>query len=108
MAKCKPFYQRMARLYNEQAKDNNKVIFAKADATGEIGKELGRYLGIDSVPNFIFFKGGKRYGTPLAISRLPSSTLERALVHLEDGLDWDAKAIQGSDSEEPKSGSSIF
>ena len=91
-----PRFQRMARENSNKDQTESTIVFAKADATGEIGKELGRYLGVDAVPTFVLFRKGERYGKPLSISRLPSSQLERALQYLRDGLEWDTDIMGDS------------
>jgi hypothetical protein len=85
-----PQYQRMARIGTEQS----TVIFAKADATGQMGKELGRLLEVVSVPTFFLFRKGKRFGEPLAVTRLPSKKLDAALNLLSTGQDWDEQVIR--------------
>lgn len=88
----KPKYQRMARQYIDTASDKGVdlgMVFVKAEAGGAAGKELGRALGIDSVPSFVMFKKGRRYGTPLSVSRLPSKKLELAIDYLQQDKSWD-------------------
>lgn len=92
----RPQYQRLSRLQ----KGKRDIVFCQADATGEIGKELGRYLGVDAVPSFILFRKGEVYGFPLSVTRFPSPVLDRALQLLESGKDWDSKAIRGNDEDE--------
>lgn len=82
-----PLYTRMAR------ENSSKVTFAKADATGKIGKALGKALQVDAVPTFVLFRQGQVYGSPLAISRLPSKKLEQAIDYLANGLEWDNMLI---------------
>ncbi|GAX16655.1 hypothetical protein FisN_23Lh215 [Fistulifera solaris] len=92
----RPQYQRLSRLQ----KGKRDIVFCQADATGEIGKELGRYLGVDAVPSFILFRKGQIYGFPLAVTKFPSPVLDRALQSLESGKDWDSKTIRGNQEEE--------
>jgi thiol-disulfide isomerase/thioredoxin len=82
-----PQYSRMAR---ENAVG---VTFAKADATGSIGKALGRALDVNAVPAFVLFRHGEVYGSPLSISRLPSKKLEQAIDCLTSGMEWDSKLL---------------
>eukprot|EP00978_Attheya_sp_CCMP212_P004217 scaffold9199_cov48-Attheya_sp.AAC.1 len=96
-----PAYTRMARIMTEQQQqqqqnkdDDNMLLFAKADAGGKKGKELGNALNIYAVPTFIMFRAGERYGTPLSISKLPSKRLDRAVQYLTTGMKWDPKAFQ--------------
>jgi len=74
-----------------------EIFFAKADATGKVGKELGRRLNIDAVPTFILFKNGRRFGKPLTITRLPSKKLELAIEFLRQDLEWDDDALRELD-----------
>lgn len=92
----RPQYQRLSRLQ----KGKRDIVFCQADATGEIGKELGRYLGVDAVPSFILFRKGEIYGFPLSVTRFPSRVLDRALQFLESGRDWDSEAIRGSEEDD--------
>jgi thioredoxin-like negative regulator of GroEL len=78
-----PLYTRMAR------ENSSEVTFAKADVTGKIGKALGKALQVDAVPTFVLFRQGQVYGSPLAISRLPSKKLEQAIDYLANGMEWD-------------------
>jgi len=87
-----PGYTRFAR----QSKDKLAcpLIFAKADAVGKDGKELGRRLGVDSVPTFVIFRKGRRYGTNLSVSKFPSKKLEKAVAYLVSGRDWDQSQFE--------------
>jgi thiol-disulfide isomerase/thioredoxin len=78
-----PQYTRMAR------ENSSDITFAKADATGTIGKALGIALQVDAVPTFVLFRRGHVYGSPLSISRLPSKKLEQAVDYLAAGKGWD-------------------
>jgi thiol-disulfide isomerase/thioredoxin len=103
----KPRYQRMARTYTDTASDKGEelgFVFVKAEAAGLAGKELGRALGIDAVPSFVFFKKGRRYGKPLSISRLPSKKLELAIEYLQQDKPWNDDLL--SDKEEGLEGGS--
>lgn len=79
---------RMAK--NDQTTD---ILFGKAETSGEIGKQLGRELGVDAVPAFCLFRNGKLYGSPLSISKLPSPKMDRALELLESGKPWDTSVL---------------
>ena len=87
-----PQYLRMARMGQ-----GSGVLFAKANATGNVGKELGRTLDVDSVPTFLLFRKGRRFGKPLSISRLPSKKLQLAMDMLRDGSPWDEAKIRDCD-----------
>jgi hypothetical protein len=77
----------------ERLKFGDDVVFAKANAVGKLGKEVRRTLGLDAVPAFLFFKAGKRYGTVLSVSKMPSKKLDFALDLLIAGDNWDGKSI---------------
>ena len=74
------------------------VTFAKADATGKIGKALGKALQVDAVPTFVLFRRGHVYGSPMSISRLPSKQLEQAVDYLATGKGWDDALFADEDS----------
>jgi thiol-disulfide isomerase/thioredoxin len=82
-----PMYTRMARMSQEN--DNSNVSFVKAEASGEMGKALGRYLSVQAVPAFVLFRNGEQFGTPLSVSKLPSKKIDRALELLASGAPWD-------------------
>jgi len=86
-----PQYTRMAR------EASVEVTFAKADASGKIGKALGKALDVDAVPAFIFFRQGELFGSPLSVSRLPSKKLERAIDCLASGMAWDTDLLDEED-----------
>lgn len=88
---CRTCRKLMPR-YRQMAK-SERFVFAQADATGVAGKELGRNLGVSAVPAFVFFRGGKRFGLPLGITKLPNQKLEAALELLRSGKDWDEELI---------------
>jgi len=85
-----PIYTKIAREYV------GKVMFAKADATGKVGKTLAASLGIESAPTFVLFKSGVRYGT-VQTSKLPSDRLQKAISDLEAGKDFDPSCEYGDD-----------
>jgi thiol-disulfide isomerase/thioredoxin len=95
--KLKPRYLQMAR-----ANTDRPIVFAQADASGQVGKALGRALGIDAVPAFLFFRQGDRWGKPLGITRLPSPKLELAIDYLLKGLAWDESKFAESKEDTPK------
>lgn len=87
-----PQYTRMARLAKEEHKD--ALLFAKADAMGKVGKDLGKYIGVNSVPTFLLFREGERFGSPLSISKLPSKKLDLAVEYLMSGMEWDVATFR--------------
>jgi hypothetical protein len=87
-----PQYQRLARLGTQE--HNGAVTFAKAEAVGATGKELGRLLEVEAVPAFLLFRKGKLFGEPLSITRLPSPKLQLAIQYLITGKPWDEQAIR--------------
>lgn len=86
-----PQYTRMAR------ESPLKVTFAKADATGNIGKALGKALEVNAVPAFVLFRQGQVFGTPLSVSRLPSKKLQDAVECLASGMEWDDNLLDEED-----------
>jgi thioredoxin-like negative regulator of GroEL len=86
-----PGYTRMARETSAQ------VTFAKADATGNIGKALGKALEVDAVPAFVLFRQGEVFGSPLSVSRLPSRKLQQAVDCLATGMEWDDSLLDEDD-----------
>ena len=98
-----PVYTRMARLNQENSDDDdddetNEICFIKAEASGVLGKELGRYLSVDAVPAFVLYRKGKRFGIPLSESKLPSRKIDRAISLLKSGEDWDLQYVTGEDT----------
>jgi hypothetical protein len=93
-----PKYQRLARLGTEQP--DNTVLYAKADTSGNIGKGLGKCLGVDAVPAFVFFRKGRCFGKTLKIARLPDKKLDLAVDFLRQGLEWDDEALRNVESEQ--------
>lgn len=85
-----PVYTKIAREYE------GDVMFAKADATGRVGKALGKSLGLISVPSFVLFRNGVRYGA-VQTSKLPSDRLQKAINDLESGRDFDPACEVGDD-----------
>jgi thiol-disulfide isomerase/thioredoxin len=83
---CKGINPVFTKLARDRGGDN--LMFAKADATGSIGKALGKQLGVVSVPSFVLFRNGVRYGA-VATSKLPSDRLDQAIQDLVEGKDFD-------------------
>ena len=83
---------------DDSSSSSNNILFAKAETSGLVGKELGKYLEVDAVPAFVFFKDGKLFGTPLSVSRIPSTKLQRAIDLLSTNQDWDSTIIMEQDS----------
>lgn len=92
---CKSINSVFTKIARER--DGSELLFAKADATGVTGKALGKQLGIVSVPSFVFFRNGVRYGA-VSSSKLPSSRFDRALQDLEAGEDFDT-ALEEEDED---------
>jgi thiol-disulfide isomerase/thioredoxin len=92
-----PLYTRMARLQEE-----SDIIFAKADTSGKLGKALSRALEVEAVPTFVLFRNGKRYGTALGVTRIPSKKLDLALQLLSSGEEWDSTAFRELEEQEEK------
>lgn len=82
---------------SEEEEDEDGILFAKADATGEVGKDLSRLLNVEAVPAFLLFRKGRRFGPALSISRIPSKKLSAAIDLLESGMDWDSTVVQQSE-----------
>jgi len=85
-----PIFTKIAREYD------GDIMFGKADATGKAGRALGKSLGLVSVPSFVLFKNGVRYGAVKA-SKLPSDRLEKAISDLESGRDFDPACEEEDD-----------
>ena len=49
---------------------------------------------MDAVPAFVLFRKGKRFGSALSVSDLPSKKIGRALELLESGKDWDPMILK--------------
>jgi hypothetical protein len=87
-----PIYNRMARISSEELKSD--LQFAKATTgTSKAMKQLTFTLQIDSVPSFILFRKGEKYGEPLGVPKLPSVKLNRAIEGLKTGKDWDPEIL---------------
>jgi len=89
---CKGINPIFTKLARERSSD--ELMFAKADATGATGKALGKQLGIASVPSFVLFRNGVRYGA-VSASKLPSKRLDQALSDLTGGKDFDPSLEEG-------------
>jgi hypothetical protein len=85
-----PQYTILARAHSEA---KNDVLFAKSNASSKIGKEVSRALGVDAVPAFCLFRAGKRYGSVISVSKIPSKKLDLALDLLLSGGSWDGRKI---------------
>lgn len=87
-----PLYTRMARVSKEE--QNSDLIFAKATTgTGKAMKQLTFTLQIDSVPTFVLFRKGQRYGESIGIAKLPSVKLNRVIEDLKEGKEWDPSIL---------------
>ena len=99
----------MAHKYTETAADKGEepgVVFVKAEAVGLAVKGWGRALGVESVPSFVMFKNGRRYGEALSNSRLPLKKLESAIEYLQEVKEWDEVAFSDDDKRGFEGGSS--
>lgn len=81
-----PSYQRMARIFKEE-KGSHLKFFITDIATRE-GKQLGKVLGVESVPSFFIFKDGEQYGPPMKVKRIPSKDLESTVENLLQGKEY--------------------
>lgn len=90
-----PQYTRMARMFKEEK--GSDLLFAKASSAGKSGKQLTFTLNVDSVPTFILFKKGQKYGQPFGVVKVPSKKLEKAIGYLVSGEEWDG-SITGMES----------
>eukprot|EP00557_Chaetoceros_sp_GSL56_P006938 CAMPEP_0176499746 /NCGR_PEP_ID=MMETSP0200_2-20121128/13112_1 /TAXON_ID=947934 /ORGANISM="Chaetoceros sp., Strain GSL56" /LENGTH=630 /DNA_ID=CAMNT_0017898227 /DNA_START=220 /DNA_END=2112 /DNA_ORIENTATION=- len=84
-------FTRMARISKEEKQSD--LLFAKASSAGKEGKQLTFTLNIDSVPTFILFKKGQRYGEPFGVVKLPSKKLDTAIEYLLNDKEWDSSII---------------
>jgi len=85
---CKGINPQFTRIARDKDTVGSTLLFAKADATGAVGKTLGKQLGVVAVPSFVLFRNGVRYGA-VSTSKLPSDRLNRAIMLLEAGEDFD-------------------
>jgi len=90
-----PQYTRMARMFQEEK--GSGLLFAKASSAGKKGKQLTFTLNVDSVPTFLLFKKGQKYGQPFGVVKVPSKKLEKAIRYLASGKEWD-DSITGMES----------
>jgi hypothetical protein len=86
---CKSINTMFTKLARDRdTKGDTNILFAKADATGSIGRALGKQLGIVAVPSFVLFRNGLRYGAVFT-SKLPNDRLDQAIRDMEAGKDFD-------------------
>ena len=97
-----PVFTKMARERDEEktialgSTAGDDLLFAKADATGAMGKELDKRLGVVAVPSFVLYRNGVRYGAVQA-SKLPSDKLDKAIRDLDAGEDFDTSLEEDDD-----------
>ena len=91
-----PKYTRMARIEKE---NDSPILFAKTEVGSSWGKQLGRKLEVDAVPAFVLFRNGKRFGSALSVSKLPSKKISRALDLLASGDAWDPSILKEEEGE---------
>ena len=84
--KLSPQFTTFAR--KNQRGNNDEIIFAKAHASGPIGKDIGKSLNVDAVPAFVMFRKGEVYGDKLSVTRIPSRELDVAVKYLASGSKW--------------------
>ena len=78
--------------------NKDAFFFIKAEASGQIGKDIGRALSIDTVPTFILYKNGRRYGTPItSVTRLPSKDLDDTILALQQNRTVDFASLFPTD-----------
>ena len=81
-----PAYTRMARISMEEKESD--VLFLKASTAGTNGRKMTFTLNIDSAPTFVVFKGGKQFGDPFGVVKLPSKKLDAVISCLEAGEEF--------------------
>uniref|UniRef100_A0A7S3PZB1 Thioredoxin domain-containing protein n=2 Tax=Chaetoceros debilis TaxID=122233 RepID=A0A7S3PZB1_9STRA len=90
---CKYLAPQYTKLARSNSLNDGDLVFAKTNTVGKVGKEVSKALGVDAVPTFVLFRNGKRFGTTLSVSRMPSKKLNAALELLTMGDDWDGKKV---------------
>jgi thiol-disulfide isomerase/thioredoxin len=96
-----PQFNRLARISKEE--NNSDLVFAKASTAGKQGKQITSILQIQSVPTFVLFREGERYGEPFGLSKLPSELFDTVIHRLENGEEWDPSVIkQDSDNQKQR------
>ena len=90
---CKKLSPQYTKLARDHAQAGNNITFAKSNTTGKLGKDVVKAMGVDSVPAFAFFKDGKRYGSVISISKMPSKKLDVAIDLLLSGGEWDKQQV---------------
>lgn len=85
-------YTRLARISEEEKESDTKYF--KASSYGKTGKQLTFTLQIESVPTFLLFRNGVKYGEPFGVTKLPSEKLDLAIEYLESGKDWDPEIMK--------------
>jgi thiol-disulfide isomerase/thioredoxin len=60
----------MAPPYKRLSKLEPEVKFLQVSISSEEGKEVSRWLGVDAVPSFVFFREGKVIGDPVSTGKL--------------------------------------
>ncbi|GMH58461.1 hypothetical protein TrST_g1017 [Triparma strigata] len=85
-----PQYSRMAKL-TESA--GGGVDFVKISVVGDEAKEVSRWLGVEAVPTFVFFKEGQRIGEPVTTTKLNKKSKVQKGVNIlakgGEGFEWD-------------------
>ena len=70
---CKSVYPHFTRLARDDTEEvDAKLKFAKIDAVGKTGKDMGKALGVNAVPSFIMFRDGSEW----------IKTIELQIIHV--------------------------
>ncbi|GMH58546.1 hypothetical protein TL16_g02633 [Triparma laevis f. inornata] len=79
-----PQYSRMAKL--TEGGGGKEVDFIKISVVGDEAKEVSRWLGVEAVPTFVFFKKGQRIGEPVTTTKLnKKSKVQKGIDILVEG-----------------------
>lgn len=93
-----PAYNRMARINDVIAKDNN-FSFVKAEASTPSGKQLSKLVSVRAVPSFVFVRDGKILGQTY-VSKLPDRKISKAVELLISGEEWDESLVDDDDEDD--------
>jgi len=79
---------------NDADFDRKGLLFAKADAAGDVGKRSGAFAESGRCACICFIPKRTTIWPTLSISNMPSKKLVAAIDLLESGLDWDSEATR--------------